>query len=172
MLRAGSQHGALGEASCSMSPCPRLESLVEHSPLSQRHGWHRGMQPSPTAPPFSRGDVHNPQPPAGVCLQSPLSLWFAGQEPISVLGLILGLGLALLILVLFGYAFVRCYQQGRCWRREYGQSAGTGTGGAGREKERGCRAWGVGSTSCRSPKSTCWIFGCSGARLGDSEAKE
>ncbi|XP_040390194.1 small integral membrane protein 35 [Cygnus olor] len=40
-----------------------------------------------------------------------------GQEPISVLGLILGLGLALLILVLFGYAFVRCYQQGRCWRR-------------------------------------------------------
>ncbi|XP_066837166.1 small integral membrane protein 35 isoform X2 [Anser cygnoides] len=41
----------------------------------------------------------------------------AGQEPISVLGLILGLGLALLILVLFGYAFVRCYQQGRCWRR-------------------------------------------------------
>lgn len=57
-----------------------------------------------------------------------------------MLGLILGLGLALLILVLFGYAFVQCYQQGRCWRREY--------------KERGCRAWGVGSTSCRSPKST------------------
>ncbi|KAM6234718.1 small integral membrane protein 35 [Spheniscus humboldti] len=41
----------------------------------------------------------------------------AGQEPINVLGIVLGVGLALLILVLFGYTFVRWYQKGQCWRR-------------------------------------------------------
>ncbi|NXW44275.1 SIM35 protein, partial [Nyctiprogne leucopyga] len=40
---------------------------------------------------------------------------FTGQEPIHVLGIILGVGLALLILVLFGYALVRWYQRG--WHR-------------------------------------------------------
>ncbi|XP_074707116.1 small integral membrane protein 35 isoform X2 [Strix uralensis] len=34
-----------------------------------------------------------------------------------MLGVILGVGLALLILVLFSYAFVRWYQRGQCWRR-------------------------------------------------------
>ncbi|XP_074707119.1 small integral membrane protein 35 isoform X4 [Strix uralensis] len=41
----------------------------------------------------------------------------AGQQPINMLGVILGVGLALLILVLFSYAFVRWYQRGQCWRR-------------------------------------------------------
>ncbi|XP_072740760.1 small integral membrane protein 35 [Ciconia boyciana] len=40
-----------------------------------------------------------------------------GQEPINALGVVLGVGLALLILVLFGYTFVRWYQSGRCWRQ-------------------------------------------------------
>ncbi|NXP14451.1 SIM35 protein, partial [Thinocorus orbignyianus] len=42
---------------------------------------------------------------------------FTGQEPINVLGIILGVGLALLILVLFGYTFIRWYQRGQRWRR-------------------------------------------------------
>ncbi|XP_075579526.1 small integral membrane protein 35 [Pelecanus crispus] len=41
----------------------------------------------------------------------------AGHEPINALGVVLGVGLTLLILVLFGYAFVRWYQRGQCWRR-------------------------------------------------------
>ncbi|XP_042656447.1 small integral membrane protein 35 [Tyto alba] len=41
----------------------------------------------------------------------------AGQEPIEVLRVVLGLGLALLTLMLLGYAIVRWYQRGQCWRR-------------------------------------------------------
>ncbi|KAM6370474.1 small integral membrane protein 35 isoform 1-T1 [Pluvialis apricaria] len=41
----------------------------------------------------------------------------AGQEPVNALGVVLGVGLALLVLVLFGYTFVRWYQRGQCWRR-------------------------------------------------------
>ncbi|XP_069644035.1 small integral membrane protein 35 [Haliaeetus albicilla] len=41
----------------------------------------------------------------------------AGQEHINVLGVVLGVGLTLLILVLFGYTFIRWYQRGQCWRR-------------------------------------------------------
>ncbi|XP_068274307.1 small integral membrane protein 35 [Nyctibius grandis] len=41
----------------------------------------------------------------------------AGQEPINVLGIILGVGLALLLLVLLGCALVRWYQRGQGWRR-------------------------------------------------------
>ncbi|XP_075028756.1 small integral membrane protein 35 [Calonectris borealis] len=37
----------------------------------------------------------------------------AGQEPINALGVVLGVGLALLILVLFGYTFIRWYQRHR-----------------------------------------------------------
>lgn len=44
-----------------------------------------------------------------------------GQEPMKVLGATLGVGLALLILVGFGYTFIRWYQRGWCWCREYGQ---------------------------------------------------
>ncbi|XP_061334161.1 small integral membrane protein 35 [Pezoporus flaviventris] len=40
-----------------------------------------------------------------------------GQEPMKVLGVILGVGLALLILVGFGYNFIRWYQRGQCWCR-------------------------------------------------------
>ncbi|XP_074972414.1 small integral membrane protein 35 [Phalacrocorax aristotelis] len=42
---------------------------------------------------------------------------WAGQEPINVLGVVLGVGLALLIVVLFGYTFIRWYQNSQCWRR-------------------------------------------------------
>nr|XP_025970198.1 small integral membrane protein 35 isoform X1 [Dromaius novaehollandiae]XP_025970200.1 small integral membrane protein 35 isoform X1 [Dromaius novaehollandiae]XP_025970201.1 small integral membrane protein 35 isoform X1 [Dromaius novaehollandiae] len=41
----------------------------------------------------------------------------AGREPASTLGLIVGVGLALLLLVLLAYAFIRWYQTGRCWHR-------------------------------------------------------
>ncbi|XP_053943154.1 small integral membrane protein 35 isoform X2 [Cuculus canorus] len=41
----------------------------------------------------------------------------AEQEPINVLGVVLGVGLALLTLVFLGYAIVRWYQKGQCWRR-------------------------------------------------------
>ncbi|XP_064896284.1 small integral membrane protein 35 isoform X1 [Columba livia] len=40
-----------------------------------------------------------------------------GQEPIKGLGLVLGVGLALLILVLLSYTIVRWYRRGQCWRR-------------------------------------------------------
>ncbi|XP_032565261.1 small integral membrane protein 35 [Chiroxiphia lanceolata] len=40
-----------------------------------------------------------------------------GQEPINVVGAMLGIGLALLILVVFGYTFIRWYQRGWCWHR-------------------------------------------------------
>ncbi|XP_054659115.1 small integral membrane protein 35 [Grus americana] len=39
----------------------------------------------------------------------------AGQESTNALGVVLGVGLALLILVLFGYTCIRWYQRGRCW---------------------------------------------------------
>ncbi|NXR00635.1 SIM35 protein, partial [Sagittarius serpentarius] len=42
---------------------------------------------------------------------------FTGREPINALGVVLGVGLALLILVLFGYICIRWYQRGQCWRR-------------------------------------------------------
>ncbi|XP_054078945.1 small integral membrane protein 35 isoform X2 [Rissa tridactyla] len=41
----------------------------------------------------------------------------ARQEHINMVGIVLGVGLALLILVLFGYTFVRWYQRGQCWCR-------------------------------------------------------
>ncbi|NXI92085.1 SIM35 protein, partial [Psophia crepitans] len=42
---------------------------------------------------------------------------FTGQGSINALGVVLGVGLALLILVLFGYAIIRWYQRGQCWCR-------------------------------------------------------
>ncbi|XP_042635955.1 small integral membrane protein 35 [Catharus ustulatus] len=56
-------------------------------------------------------------PPACVCLQSPSSLCFPGQEPIKVIGVVLGIGLALLILASFGYTFIRWYRRGYSRRR-------------------------------------------------------
>ncbi|PKU28077.1 hypothetical protein llap_21619 [Limosa lapponica baueri] len=47
----------------------------------------------------------------------PLVTKMTRQEPVNALGIVLGVGLALLILVLFGYAFVRWYQRGQCWCR-------------------------------------------------------
>ncbi|XP_015153749.1 small integral membrane protein 35 isoform X6 [Gallus gallus] len=41
----------------------------------------------------------------------------SGQGLISVFGFILGIGLALLILIISGYAVFLCYQQGWCWCR-------------------------------------------------------
>lgn len=64
----------------------------------------------------------NPHPSGGVCIQSPFP--FAGQEPTNMLGVVLGAGLGLLILVLLVYIFVRWYQRGQCWHREYGQGKG------------------------------------------------
>ncbi|XP_040472265.1 small integral membrane protein 35 [Falco naumanni] len=49
--------------------------------------------------------------------RSPFSLCFTEQEPINVLGIVLGVGLALLILVLFGYTLVRWYKRSQCWHR-------------------------------------------------------
>ncbi|XP_050178767.1 small integral membrane protein 35 [Myiozetetes cayanensis] len=40
-----------------------------------------------------------------------------GQEPVSVMGAVLGIGLALLILVVFSYTFIRWYQRGQRWHR-------------------------------------------------------
>ncbi|XP_063034490.1 small integral membrane protein 35 isoform X2 [Melospiza melodia melodia] len=40
-----------------------------------------------------------------------------GQEPVRVLGVVLGIGLALLILASFGYTFIRWYRRGHCQRR-------------------------------------------------------
>lgn len=71
--RSRSPCGALGEASCSVSPRSRLESLGE--PLSLGDGWH-----SPTAAPCSPGDARNPQPPAGVC-RAPSPSGLQGRSP-------------------------------------------------------------------------------------------
>ncbi|RLV93750.1 hypothetical protein DV515_00013356 [Chloebia gouldiae] len=40
-----------------------------------------------------------------------------GQEPSKVIGVVLGVGLALLVLASFGYTFIRWYRRGRCQRR-------------------------------------------------------
>ncbi|TRZ15899.1 hypothetical protein HGM15179_011247 [Zosterops borbonicus] len=40
-----------------------------------------------------------------------------GQEPIKVIGVVLGIGLALLILASFGYTFIRWYRRGHSRRR-------------------------------------------------------
>ncbi|XP_067422300.1 small integral membrane protein 35 [Emydura macquarii macquarii] len=40
-----------------------------------------------------------------------------GIEPISILGLILGIGLSLLLLGILGYALIKWYQRGQCWHR-------------------------------------------------------
>ncbi|XP_072774215.1 small integral membrane protein 35 [Taeniopygia guttata] len=40
-----------------------------------------------------------------------------GQEPSKVIGVVLGIGLALLLLASFGYTFIRWYRRGRCQRR-------------------------------------------------------
>ncbi|XP_074415627.1 small integral membrane protein 35 isoform X2 [Zonotrichia albicollis] len=40
-----------------------------------------------------------------------------GQEPVRVLGVVLGIGLALLVLASFGYTFIRWYRRGQCQRR-------------------------------------------------------
>ncbi|XP_066420544.1 small integral membrane protein 35-like [Molothrus aeneus] len=39
-----------------------------------------------------------------------------GQEPVRVIGVVLGIGLALLILASFGYTFIRWYRRGHCQR--------------------------------------------------------
>ncbi|XP_040546245.1 small integral membrane protein 35 isoform X2 [Gallus gallus] len=78
-------------------------------------GWNSvGIAHSPRFPP---GDARNPKPPRGICLQSPFSFCFVGQGLISVFGFILDIGLALLILIISGYAVFLCYQQGWCWCR-------------------------------------------------------
>lgn len=71
--RSRSPCRALGEASCSVSPRSRLESLGE--PLSLGDGWH-----SPTAAPCSPGDARNPQPRAGVC-RAPSPSGLQGRSP-------------------------------------------------------------------------------------------
>ncbi|XP_030088547.1 small integral membrane protein 35 isoform X2 [Serinus canaria] len=40
-----------------------------------------------------------------------------GQEPVKVVGVVLGIGLALLILASFSYTFIRWYRRGHCQRR-------------------------------------------------------
>ncbi|XP_030088546.1 small integral membrane protein 35 isoform X1 [Serinus canaria] len=79
-----------------------------------------------------------------------------GQEPVKVVGVVLGIGLALLILASFSYTFIRWYRRGHCQRREYGR--GQGRGGdrrmgdrAGGLRAQGCRAWGVGTTGDGNP---------------------
>lgn len=95
-------------------------------------GWNSvGIAHSPRFPP---GDARNPKPPRGICLQSPFSFCFVGQGLISVFGFILDIGLALLILIISGYAVFLCYQQGWCWCREYGQSRGQAAAGQGGDK--------------------------------------
>jgi len=164
-------HGALRVAKTSASQ----HSTALRSAVPPRHrdrgGWRDVSQPhsSPVPP----GDEQNPQPPRDICLQSPFSLSFTGQEPISTLGVVLAVGLALLILVLFGYTFVRWYQRGQCWRREYGQSGGTGSSRAGGAQMK--MAWDVGSMP-----GTCWSLGAgdtwgqggSGASWRHAEAEE
>ncbi|XP_040832980.1 small integral membrane protein 35 [Ochotona curzoniae] len=39
----------------------------------------------------------------------------AGDESISTLGLILGVGLSLLLVSILGYSLAKWYQQGYCW---------------------------------------------------------
>ncbi|XP_036348201.2 small integral membrane protein 35 [Ochotona princeps] len=52
---------------------------------------------------------------AGRCrFQEAVSL-SAGDESISTLGLILGVGLSLLLVSILGYSLAKWYQQGYCW---------------------------------------------------------
>lgn len=100
-------------------------------------GWHSMGAHSPRFPP---GDAHNHKSPRGICLQSPFSLCFVGQGLIGMFGFILGIGLALLILIISGYTVFLCYQQGWCWCSEYGQSRGRAAAGRGGDKG---RVWGA-----------------------------
>ncbi|XP_044524964.1 small integral membrane protein 35 [Gracilinanus agilis] len=42
-------------------------------------------------------------------------IWFGGEESISTLGLILGVGLSLLVVSILGYSLAKWYQHGYCW---------------------------------------------------------
>lgn len=42
----------------------------------------------------------------------------AGENSISTLGLILGVGLSLLLVSILGYSLARWYQRGYCWEGE------------------------------------------------------
>ncbi|XP_063273971.1 small integral membrane protein 35 isoform X3 [Prinia subflava] len=44
-----------------------------------------------------------------------------GQEPIKVIGVVLGIGLALLVLASFGYTFIRWYRRGHSRHPGWGQ---------------------------------------------------
>lgn len=55
----------------------------------------------------------------------------AGEDAISTLGLILGVGLSLLLMSILGYSLAKWYQRGYCWEGECsppGSSWGAGWG--------------------------------------------
>lgn len=93
------------------------------------------------------------------CARSPQALWLvpsrvrplclAGNEPISILGLLLGVGLSLLILGILGYSFIKWFQGGHCWHRESGWAVGRGRGSA------EGRSAGL-LPSCASPRAPAW----------------
>ncbi|XP_065425234.1 small integral membrane protein 35 isoform X2 [Chrysemys picta bellii] len=49
--------------------------------------------------------------------KEPMGDWRSGTEPISILGLILGIGLALLLLGVLGYTILKWYLRGPAWHR-------------------------------------------------------
>lgn len=132
----GPQVSSFGGSKNRTMMCKRL---TEHSPSTpQGHQGVEGCIPAPQLSfPHPRGG-QNAQTPGGLSLQS-LFFCFAGQEPINVLRVVLGVGLGLLILGLFGYAFVRWYQRSRCWHREYGESR---AGKAPKRRAAGTGMWG------------------------------
>lgn len=54
-----------------------------------------------------------------------------------MIGVVLGIGLALLILASFGYTFIRWYRRDHARRREFGQGRGHGDKAGDREQGRG-----------------------------------
>ncbi|XP_071625237.1 small integral membrane protein 35 [Heliangelus exortis] len=143
LVQAGTAPSRCGcGAGCSRpAPCPvrhtgsgACQSNSAFSPGNQFNQWVRtGAQPcsgtgsEATVSPGEEGSgrtcqvlVHS-----GLCREQLLQHGVghqdmdpqAGKESLHALGIVVGVGLVLLVLVLFGYAFVRWYQRGWCWHR-------------------------------------------------------
>ncbi|KAM6998613.1 small integral membrane protein 35 [Passerculus sandwichensis] len=91
---------------------------LEPSLAAGRQPCHQGTGDRQDVP-SSSTDGAQQQLQAGITRAAPVAQDMdprTGQEPVRVLGVVLGIGLALLILASFGYTFIRWYRRGHCQR--------------------------------------------------------